>query len=431
MKPIIIGGGIAGLSLAYFLKKNSIVLEKEKTPGGLCRSFEFNKISYDVGPHTMFPGKEGVMKLLISSAKTNKIKRSNKIYHKGRLIKYPFESDLASLDDRDREYCLKEFLHNPYKNSRAQNMLQFFLKTFGQGITKLHLQPYNQKVWKISPDQLDIRLAERIPKPLKEDIIKSAQGIETERHAPEFDCYYPDRGGIQETTNGLLKIIADKSRIVCSIKIKRIYRENGIWQVATNKGNFSSRLLVNCMPLHELFKYLKAPQYILKALHGLKYNSIYIVPVQAKKDNIGNNLALYFADKDIIFNRISKLDFLGSNYRLKNHHSTVLAEITYRPKSYLSKLKSKEVRQRVIAGLDKLNLVKKEDVVDVALRSFEYAYVVYDLNYKKNVDCILKYLLSIGIYCCGRFAEFEYLNIDGVVEHSDKLAKKLNEKNNL
>ncbi|HBD93162.1 MAG TPA: hypothetical protein DC057_03220, partial [Spirochaetia bacterium] len=38
MKPIIIGGGIAGLSLAYFLKKNSIVLEKEKTPGGLCRS---------------------------------------------------------------------------------------------------------------------------------------------------------------------------------------------------------------------------------------------------------------------------------------------------------------------------------------------------------------------------------------------------------
>jgi len=153
--------------------------------------------------------------------------------------------------------------------------------------------------------------------------------------------------------------------------------------------------------------------------------------VQAKKDNIGNNLALYFADKDIIFNRISKLDFLGSNYRLKNHHSTVLAEITYRPKSYLSKLKSKEVRQRVIAGLDKLNLVKKEDVVDVALRSFEYAYVVYDLNYKKKVDCILKYLLSIGIYCCGRFAEFEYLNIDGVVEHSDKLAKKLNEKNNL
>jgi len=31
----------------------------------------------------------------------------------------------------------------------------------------------------------------------------------------------------------------------------------------------------------------------------------------------------------------------------------------------------------------------------------------------------------MGIHCCGRFAEFEYLNMDGVVAHSYKLAKKL------
>jgi len=54
MKPIILGGGLAGLSLANFLNKDSIVLEKEKTPGGLCRSFNFKGIFYDIGPHIIF-----------------------------------------------------------------------------------------------------------------------------------------------------------------------------------------------------------------------------------------------------------------------------------------------------------------------------------------------------------------------------------------
>lgn len=40
MAVIILGGGLAGLSLAHFLNARSIVLEKENTPGGLCRSLD-------------------------------------------------------------------------------------------------------------------------------------------------------------------------------------------------------------------------------------------------------------------------------------------------------------------------------------------------------------------------------------------------------
>jgi len=158
----------------------------------------------------------------------------------------------------------------------------------------------------------------------------------------------------------------------------------------------------------------------------LKYNSIYIIAVQAKKDNVGDNGALYFADKDIIFHRITKLNFFGRHYRLKNNKSTVLVEITYRPKSRLAGLKKEEIRQRVINDLDKLNLLKKKDVIAIDFKNFKYAYVIYDLSHRKNANYVLKYLSTKGIFCCGRFAEFEYLNMDAVVEHSYKLAKKLN-----
>jgi len=106
MKTIILGAGIAGLSLAYFLKEKTIILEKEEQIGGLCRSFELNGIFYDIGPHIMFSKNKEILDFHTSLVQTNQIRRSNKIYHKGKLIKYPFENDLVALDKVEREYCL-------------------------------------------------------------------------------------------------------------------------------------------------------------------------------------------------------------------------------------------------------------------------------------------------------------------------------------
>ena len=53
MKYLILGAGPAGLSLANKFKQNGItdflVLEKEKTAGGLCRSEEVGGAPFDIG----------------------------------------------------------------------------------------------------------------------------------------------------------------------------------------------------------------------------------------------------------------------------------------------------------------------------------------------------------------------------------------------
>ena len=59
MDVIILGAGISGVSLAHFLQEKKIIkkitlLEKEKTPGGLLRSFKVKGIAYDIGPHIIF-----------------------------------------------------------------------------------------------------------------------------------------------------------------------------------------------------------------------------------------------------------------------------------------------------------------------------------------------------------------------------------------
>ena len=188
MKIVLLGGGIASISLSYFLQNNKkitelIILEKERKPGGLLRSYNAKGIYYDVGPHIIFSKNKKILKIILKILGKNKIKlrRSNKIvYDKNTFIKYPFENELHRLPSKELNFALNKFLSNKYSSLKPKTMKEFFLKNFGEGIFKLYLEPYNNKIWKMNTAKLDTQMVERIPKPPKEDIIKSAKGIQTE-----------------------------------------------------------------------------------------------------------------------------------------------------------------------------------------------------------------------------------------------------------
>jgi protoporphyrinogen oxidase len=421
-----LGGGLAGVSLASFLKDKTVILESESRIGGLCRSFDFHGIKHDIGPHILFSKNKKNLNILTSVMHTRKVKRSNKIFHKGRFIKYPFENELSALNKEERDYCLREFLNNPYRNYPAKTMMQFFLKNFGEGITNLYLALYNRKIWKFDPEFMDTQIVERIPRPPDEDIIKSAKGIKTEGYLHQLYFNYPISGGIESLVKGFAVNAKHKCEIYTSVKIQKIIKRHSKWKVYTSKGIFTAKRLINCMPLHELFKYIKPPKNIKQNLSGLKYNSIHITALKVKKDKLGNNYVINFAGKDTVFHRLSKIGFLGNNYKFKDGSNCLVAEVTFRPDSYLAKMPKQKLTAEICSNLHNTGLVHKKDILKTAVKTFKYAYVIYDLNHKKNAAVILKYLKSADIECCGRFAEFEYLNMDKTVSHSLKLARKLN-----
>ena len=172
METLILGAGLAGLSTAYFLQQQGeegiTLLEKEERPGGLCRSIRKNGYIYDIGPHILFAKDKEMLGLMLSVLeKKNDLRRSNQIIHKGRWVQYPFENDLSKLPADDLKYCINAFENNPYENYEATNMLQFFLKTFGEGITNCYLRPYNEKIWKYDPAFMNTSMVDRIPNPPK------------------------------------------------------------------------------------------------------------------------------------------------------------------------------------------------------------------------------------------------------------------------
>jgi protoporphyrinogen oxidase len=404
------------------------MLEKESTAGGLCRSFSTHGIAYDIGPHIFFSKNAEVLKFMNDLLEENihTLRRSNHIIHKGKFVQYPFENDLFKLPENDLHFCINTFLNNPYENYPAENMLQFFLKTFGAGITNLYLRPYNEKIWKFDPAFMDTQMVERIPKPPKEDILRSAAGETVDGYLHQLYFTYPKRGGTEALISSLRQKLSDKVRIVTGCPVTGVRKLRGIFEVEAGGETFTADRLVSTIPANLLSTmYENADSEVGSAAAALRYNSIIIVVVNVKPDKTGDNFAFMTADSDIIFHRISKLDFLGKSYRLPDS-CTYMAEITYRKGDLTDMSSNDEIMHKVTEGMKAVGFI--DDVSDINFidaARFEYAYVIYDISHRVNMNIILRYFNGQNVNLLGRFGSFEYMNMDAVIEQALQFSKNL------
>src|SRR5436305_8927242 len=180
------------------------------------------------------------------------------------------------------------------------------------------------------------------------------------------------------------------------------------------------------MPLHEFSSCLRLEPYaeVLESLSRLRYNSMWFGLAVFRKDYAVHNFAFNIPQSEVLFHRLSKLNFLGEN---QGSESGFLFEVTFREDSPVASFSKEQLTKEVLDGFEFMGLAKREDFIDIDIRRIKYAYVIYDLLHRQNADAVLDYLRSLGIFCCGRFAEFEYVNMDNVIERAMKLAAHLNE----
>ncbi len=427
----ILGGGLSAISAAYFLQENKsvdkiLILEKEDKLGGLCRTFNTNGIEFDVGPHIIFSKDKEILDLMngLLGENLERHRRSNRIIHKKKFVQYPFENDLSKLPKEDVDYCVNGFLHNPYESYETKNMLQFFLKTFGEGITNIYLRPYNEKIWKFDPSFMDVQMVERIPKPPKEDILKSAQGETIDGYLHQLYFTYPKTGGTEALIKAFISRLGSKVKICTNSNVTCVEKKGNKYKIKAENQIFETDRIISTMPVNEfchIYKDSNMPEEIINASDNLKYNSIIICIINVKPDYAFENYAFMVADKNVIFHRISKLDFMGKYYH-KENSTTYMAEITYRKNDLNDKSNNKQIIEKIMDGLKTIGFINSEDDINFyEIKRFEYAYVIYDLNHRKNMDLIKEYFKKQEIYLNGRFGSFEYLNMDAIIRQSKNL----------
>lgn len=423
MRLGILGGGLTGLSLAYFYDGECEVLEGDEVCGGLCRTVRKDGYSYDYGGHIIFSRDEEILGFMAGILDENKVRyrRNNRIWFKGRFLKYPFENDLASLPTEDTYDCLYHFITRKYPEPR--NFKEWCYYRFGKGMAERYMIPYNEKIWNIETEQMGLEwVAGRIPDPPLEDVIKSALGIETEGYTHQLHFYYPKRGGIE----ALIRAIEEKvERVEKGFCVRRIVRKTGEWIVSDGRRERAYDRIVSTMPIFDLLDVLEdVPEKVRTAAAGLRYNSLICVMVAVRSGEPSDKFAVYFPQRELLFHRVCFYDYFGSSC-VPQGRSSLVAEITVNEGDGVCEMLDGELVDHVVAGLKREGFIRRGDVCETDVARRRYAYVVNDLNYSKNTKVIREFVRERGIVLCGRFSEWKYLNMDACIHSARETARSL------
>ena len=420
----ILGGGISGLSFAYFVNDSYQIIEKSDTCGGLCKTYEKNGFLYDQGGHIIFSTNKEILQfeLDLLKGKTHQKKRNSKVWYKNRFVKYPFENGLNVLDKEEIFECLYGYFNN--SNPIPKNLEEWFYYTFGNAISEKYMLPYNKKIWKFDPKLMGLEWVERIPKPPVEDILKSAIGIETEGYTHQLYYHYPIKGGFQTLIREFEHKIKNIKR---GQEVIAITKKSQGWEVETNKEKFAFDKLISTIPIFELVKVLKEkiPQEVNEAIKSLHYNSLIVVLIGLKKTKYRNLATVYVSDPESLAHRYCFSDGF-SEYLAPEGFTSIFAEITANPIEGLFGLNDNQIVDKIIKWLQKEAFIEPNSICETDIKHIKYAYPVYDINYSKNVKVVYDYFEKIDLHLLGRFAQFIYINSDVCIANAKKLAERIN-----
>lgn len=425
VKTAILGGGLTGITLARLLHDKGeevTVLEREPDYGGLCRSMSNSGFTFDSGgSHIIFSRDAEVLKFMLDVLGENSRQniRNTKIFYKGQYIKYPFENGLYQLSRDDLFFCINEFIKTMVAVEKGEleppkNFREWIIYTFGKGIADLYLIPYNEKIWKFPAERMSLHWVDgRIPRPPVEDVIKSAIGIETEGYTHQAVFSYPKKGGIEALIRAIALPIKEKIRT--GFHVSSIREKDGIFTISDGTYNVTADRCISTMPLQELLRCLDGvPERVRLSCNELKYNSLACVFIGIK-GKVPDISWLYVHEKEPgLFNRVS----FPSNYSPEvapPGHSSILVEITYHEGDQVSAMPGREIINHAIEALKNMKIIKPDEVMYTAMERQKYAYVIYDIDYLRNIAIVKDLCAKRGIGLVGRFAEFEYLNMDGCI----------------
>jgi protoporphyrinogen oxidase len=149
---VVLGAGLTGLSAASHLPANqTVVVEREAEVGGLCASRQVGDFVFDSTGHVLHlrePDNQELVQSLLPDAFA-RFERKSRIYSSGVYTAYPFQANTHGLPAAAVRECVLGFLEAHRRQGQGpppSDFRQWLLNTFGEGIARHFMLPYNERV---------------------------------------------------------------------------------------------------------------------------------------------------------------------------------------------------------------------------------------------------------------------------------------------
>lgn len=413
MKYIVIGAGVSGLSIAQLLSKHDdvTVFEADSRPGGMVKCDRINgHLFHRTGGHVFNTKRQDVLdwfwKQFNKDTEFTKALRNSSInlFTKDFFLPYPIENYIHLLDDELQKHIISDWLQiSKEADSNYENFSDFLLKRFGPTLYFLYFEPYNMKVWRKSLTNVPLEWLEgKLPMPTVEEMIYNNFNHVEERDFVHSSFYYPRKDGSQFIANRL----ADGLNIRYNTKVRSITYNGSQWIV----DNQLFDKVIFCGNIKQ----------IPSLLDGVIDLSPFVKPIEELESHGTTSVLceidsnpyswIYLPSDDHESHRII---CTGNFSQTNNAESKTTATIEFTDEMSVEDIQS---------NLSRLPLHPK-------YITHHYERCTYPIQNKKTREMIfsLENLLNPnGFYLLGRFAQWEYYNMDVCMGAAMDLIKELN-----
>ena len=415
-KYLIIGAGISGLTLANYLKKDYIIVEKDSVVGGYCKTNLTKGYVWDYAGHFFHFKTEEFKELFKKEMPIDEViyqEKNTKILYKDKLVNYPFQTNIHELDKEEMIDCLYDLFTKEEKDS-YDNFLDMLYGKFGKSITEKFLKPYNEKLYAIDLKELDVDAMGRFfPYADKEAIIKNMK--ESSNNSYNNTFLYLKKGAysfIEKLYNKL-----NKDNILLNEEIIKIDKDSKI--AYTNKNNkIEYEYLINTSPLNKFLSLFNEN----KLTNKMSYNKVLVFNLGFNKKSKYNNIHwMYIPDKNINYYRIGFYDNILNSDKL-----SMYIEIGYNKNDSITKEEIDKQLELTITNL------KKQNIIDDSFDLEAYESIIMDPAYvhiNKETDQLIKEwketVSKDNIYTIGRYGGWTYCSMEDCMIEAKELSERI------
>ena len=427
-KVIILGAGPVGLICGWLLSQKRwdvSVYEKNNSVGGMCRSWKWKDNILDTGPHIFHtPNKElwefwkkhfGDLLVEGKYYAKNVIGEEFNTFHN-----YPLSIEgLKTLPKDTQAKILKEIKNLSKEKNKTLNFEEHIQNQIGKTLQSLFFKEYPEKVW---GEKTTNMTSDWAPKRIK-----------FRKKIKEF--FFGEKTAVGKFGTGKIyerikdNIQKNKGKIYINHEITSI-KSNSEYKIIEINFKNKKKIIIDNNTLIISSLPITFTSRLLGYDSKLKFRGIRSVYIEINKKRVFPKKThwIYYANKSVIFNRISEPKLMSPRVSSKNK-TYLCAEIAFSKGDQIDKMDLKQLKRKIINDLEKVKLVNKEDVINISDNKEYFVYPVQFVDYKYELAKTKYQISKFGqLYSIGTGGEFDYADSQILFHKSFDLVNLLDNK---